>query len=264
MGRMPLLGVGPPSIVYDSDAQAFFVATGLISTAQKNAVNDLVLSLKSGSIWTKFLAIYPIIGGTASAHSYNLKAPAQYQITWVGGPTHTATGVDFDGATQYGRTGIVPSTDQTIQNISLHYYSRENVAAATTIEIGSMISTTQRVQILLRVAGDLFLSDQYNTTGGRLSVANANSSGLFSASRTSAASHSAFRNGASIGSNATSGGTLPTVEYYLGAQNNAGVAANFSSKECAFAAIGQGLTDAELANLYTVVNTYQTALGRNV
>jgi hypothetical protein len=38
----------------------------------------------------------------------------------------------------------------------------------------------------------------------------------------------------------------------------------FSTKESAFASIGDGLTDAEAANFYTAVQAYQTTLGRAV
>ena len=38
----------------------------------------------------------------------------------------------------------------------------------------------------------------------------------------------------------------------------------YSNRECAFASIGDGLTDTEASNFYTAVQTYQTALGRQV
>ena len=38
----------------------------------------------------------------------------------------------------------------------------------------------------------------------------------------------------------------------------------FSSKECAFASIGDGLTDTQASNFYTAVQAFQTTLSRNV
>jgi hypothetical protein len=58
---------------YDSDAAAFFTSTGITNTTQKDAVNTLVLELKAESLWTKFIAIYPLVGGSATTHKYNLK-----------------------------------------------------------------------------------------------------------------------------------------------------------------------------------------------
>ena len=53
-------------VSYDSDAQAFFTASGITDLTQKNAVNQLVLDLKSNSLWTKIKALYPIVGGNAN------------------------------------------------------------------------------------------------------------------------------------------------------------------------------------------------------
>ena len=62
-----------PKISFDADAQAFITAAAITDLNQQNAINTLVVSLKGYSIWTKFKAIYPIVGGTASQHKYNLK-----------------------------------------------------------------------------------------------------------------------------------------------------------------------------------------------
>ena len=50
---------------------------------------------------------------------------------------------------------------------------------------------------------------------------------------------------------------------YLGAAN-VGFPTWYSNKECAFSSIGDGLTDTDVSNLYTAVQTFQTSLSRNV
>jgi len=61
---------------------------------------------------------------------------------------------------------------------------------------------------------------------------------------------------------------LPQNKIYISALNlydgTSNSIVNYSNKQCAFASIGNGLTDTEAANFYTAVNTYQTTLGRNV
>ena len=48
----------------------------MINNAQiANAVNNLVLDLKKYGLWTKMKAIYPIVGGNAWSHKFNLKDP---------------------------------------------------------------------------------------------------------------------------------------------------------------------------------------------
>jgi hypothetical protein len=57
----------------------------------------------------------------------------------------------------------------------------------------------------------------------------------------------------------------PTFSSYLFAYNNRGLNAfNFTNRECAFAHIGVGLTAAECVTLNTIVDNYQTTLGRKV
>ena len=41
-------------------------------------------------------------------------------------------------------------------------------------------------------------------------------------------------------------------------------ASSYNNGEYAFSSIGDGLTDTEAANLYTLVQNYQVALSRNV
>lgn len=248
---------------YDVNAASFFTVAGITSVSQKQAVNTMVNSLKSGGLWTKFLALYPIVGGTATSHSYNLINTSQYQITWVNSPTQSSNGVDFDGATQYGKLGLAPSVALTTNSTALHYYSRENVAF-TSVDIGVMNSTTQRIQLILSTTGGLLLSDQYGTSNGRLSIAVADTRGMFTASRTSSSNHFVSRNGSSIGSNSTSEGTMPSYELYIGAQNNADSPTLFASRQCAFAAVSSGMSTTEAASFYTIVQAYQTSLGRQV
>jgi len=81
----------------DPDAQAFITAAAITDPTQQSAINQLVVDLKGYSIWTKFDALWPMVGGTATKHSYNLKNTAQYQIGWNGGVTHSNLGVQFGG-----------------------------------------------------------------------------------------------------------------------------------------------------------------------
>jgi hypothetical protein len=96
-------------ITYDTDAQAFFTAAGITDVVQKNAVNDLVLSLKADSLWSKMTAIYPFVGGSASTHAVNLKSPGTYDLTFYGGITHDSNGITGNGTTGYADTGLKPT-----------------------------------------------------------------------------------------------------------------------------------------------------------
>jgi hypothetical protein len=245
-------------------AGAFIAAAPITDATQQAALRTMVTSLKQAKLFYKHKALYPFVGGSATTHSFNLINTALYQMTWVNSPTHSANGVDFNGTSQYGRTGLIPSSVLTLNDTALHYYSRDNVAV-TTIDLGSVnAAVTNLFRLIIRTATDTILSDQYNGTDGRLSAANTDSRGLFTTSRISAASHEVYRNGASLGSNATAGGALPDVEFYIGAQNIGGAPSAFGQRQCAFCAIGEGLTPSEASTFYTIIQAYQTTLSRQV
>ena len=121
-----------PKISFDADAQAFITAAAITDSTQQNAINTLVLALKGYSIWTKFKAIYPIVGGTASQHKYNLKDPrdldAAFRLTFATGWTHSVNGMLPNGTTAFADTKLIPSTAifGSNQNIHLSYYSRNH------------------------------------------------------------------------------------------------------------------------------------------
>ncbi|MCH8157409.1 MAG: hypothetical protein IID18_06615, partial [Nitrospinae bacterium] len=90
----------------DSDAKKFLDAAGISDSTQRSVIDVLVKELKSKAVWEQLQAVYPIIGGDATKHSFNLINSDTFQITWVNSPTHSATGVDYNGSTQYGDTGF--------------------------------------------------------------------------------------------------------------------------------------------------------------
>ena len=114
---------------FDADALAFFsrvtTAGGSLSTTEKSAVNQLVLDLKSYSIWTKMKAIYPMVGASAAACAQNLKS-SSFTGTFNGGWTYASSGVTPNGTSGYMDTGLNSFTDFTQTSISYGIYYRTN------------------------------------------------------------------------------------------------------------------------------------------
>ena len=100
----------PSGAAFDADAQAFITAAVITDVTQQNAINTLVVDLKGYSIWTKFSAIYPIVGGTAAQHKFNLKNPldtdAAFRLVFSGGWTHSANGALPNGTNGYADTKV--------------------------------------------------------------------------------------------------------------------------------------------------------------
>ena len=252
------------SVTFETDAQAFITAASITDATQQGAVNQLVVDLKAASIWTKMKRIYPMVGGTADKHKYDLKSLSTG--TFNGGWVHSATGALPNDVNGYFDTDFNAST-LTANSTHLSFYSRTN-SGNNGSDIGAFLGSDYlRLSIAL---GGTCRSNQYNETNGRIDATAADRRGFFVATRPSNSSHKVFRNGSSIGSdtNSTSLGTLSNVNgtIYIGAAHwiNAASPDQYSDRECAFASIGDGLSDADVTAFNTAVATFQTTLSRNV
>lgn len=253
----------------DPDAQAFLTASAITDATITSAVNQLVLDTKGYGIWSKMKAIYPFVGGTASTHKWNLKDPqdtnAAFRLVFYGGITHSSNGVQGNGINNYADSFLIPSVQYSVNdNVHLSVYSRSNITE-NKVEIGCFNGTNSALQILLANSGVVptstrtFLNDLADSK-----FSDSDSRGFYIASRTGT-SVTMFEN-ATLKTTLTTPSpiTRPNVSIYVTAQNNAGGPNIPSSKQLAFATIGDALTNTEAANFYTAVNAFQVALSRNV
>ena len=247
---------------FDSDAQAFFTATGITDSTQKNAINQLVLDLKAASLWTKFTALYPFVGGTAATHKYNLKDPQDtdgaYRITFTGGWTHDANGVSGNGTNAYGDTHLAP-TALGLDSAHLSCWNRSNVDNVY-VDMGSTSNSSggDDFQLVTRLGGvNYSMLNAPNVVG----FASSDSSQLHVITRTSSTALAHYRNTTKTTITKTSV-TRNSLSIYISARNANGTAEYFDTKQKSFATIGSGLTDTDVSNLYTAITTFNTALGR--
>ena len=114
------------SFTYDAEAQKFIDSAGITDSAQRQAINTFVVQLKDSSLWSKFMAIYPMVGGTAATTKWNLKNPinsdAAYRLTFNGAPAFAATGVLFPTIADFADTHLSDSLLSYNDN-SISYYS---------------------------------------------------------------------------------------------------------------------------------------------
>ena len=253
--------------VSDSDAQAFVNAAVIEDQVQATAINTLVTDLKGYGIWSKMKAIYPFCGSTATQQKYNLKDPrdldAAFRLVFSGGITHSSTGVLWNGTNGYANSYLIPSSSLNQNSQSYSYYSRSNTAAGTKRDMGGVLTAdlTQDVGVLIRHTSNLF----YPIIGGNNypSVTNNDSRGLYIANRVNSTTIKGFKNNSLVVSGNQDSGLLSRA-IYIGARNKDNAPEQYTDRECAFASIGDGLTDTEAANLYTAVQAYQTSLNRQV
>jgi len=253
----------------DADANAFITATGITDLTIIGAICALVTSMKANGTWAKMTAIYPMVGGTATTHKFNLKNPldtdAAFRLSFVGGWTHSANGAQPNGTNGYANTFLNPSTTLTLLDTHLSFYSRTSAIGNIQRDIGIFIGGSVPSFSIGTNTGVL-VSDHYWFTTNRMSRSIPNAQGLMLTSRTSDTVHKSFRNGSQLGATdavSNAGKAMPNATFYIGASNNSAALA-FSNKQYAFATIGSGLSDAEVSALYTTVQSFQTTLSRNV
>ena len=251
----------------DPDAQAFLTAAGITDATITSAINTLVLDLKGYGVWTKMKAIYPMVGGVATSHQYNLKNTSTFTLTFFGGWTHSNTGATPNGTNGYALTGLAPDAHFNTTTFNhLSYYSRSNTAKTSEYVMGAYNGVGNNSLIIRRDTNlGFFVADYATSTSFRSASGSVTDGrGLFLGSQTGA-NAKLYRNGSVIYSNtgATLNAALPTNQIALGVLNYT-ILDTWTDKQCAFASIGDGLTDTEAANFYTAVQNMQIALSRNV
>jgi hypothetical protein len=263
---------------YSNEANTYLYSTQITGTTQVSAINTLINGLKANNLWTKMKAVYPFVtdktlqADMAAQMKFNLVNPqdtdAAFRLAFSGGWTYSTNGAQPNGTNGYANTYLVPSTALTLNSTHLSFYSRTNQAAGNIYEFGVSPDPSDLPLMLLsaRFTGDLIRSSQYDYNLTQIYTANADSTGYYSNTRTSVNSHKVYKNGALLATNTvTSIQALPyTQPMYMSAGNFQGTANRFSSKQVAFASIGTGLTDAEAALLYSLVQQFQTDLTRQV
>ena len=261
------LVINPYSFL-DTDAQAFITAAGITDNTQIYAVNNLTINLKGYGIWTKMKAIYPFCGGSASSHKFNLRNPvdtdAAFRLVFEGGWTHSSTGALPNGTNAYADTKLNNLSNFTQNSTHFSYYSRTN-SNGTEVEVGARVipgSIHEGGLLEIRTSGITYLG--VNQALGYSQFADTDSRAFYMANRTASNVYNGWRNSVKSVTGTTVSSTPVNLNTYIGSLNQNGSPLFYTTKECAFASIGDGLTDTEAANLYTAVQAYQTTLGRQV
>jgi hypothetical protein len=252
----------------DPDANAFISAAGITDPTQQSAIQTLVTDLKSASIWTEMIAIYPFVGGTASSHKYNLKDPrdldAAYRLDIPAGYTNDSNGITAND-TDLADTHFLPSS-----------YWSDNLSAAMGFYSLDWPSNQQNISMGADSTGTGFnmINEPYQAPGnkymGRAFIQLINPStqlstniGLTTISRTNNTNLQFYFNDESVASNTTAEGSTsrPTNNVAIG-----GLAGGSqrSDQNYAFAFISEGLDGTQMSNLYSAVQSYQTTLSRQV
>ena len=244
----------PPT--FDPDAQAFFTASGLTGATELNAVNQLVLDLKGFGIWTKMLAIYPFVGGTATTHKWNLKNPldtnAAFRLTFSGGWTHNSLGIKMNNTNTSANTFVTPNNGN---DRAISAYLTQRIAGTIHVVMGAW--NTGMLGIRASIIQDFFHNRQDFTSK---TITPTIIDPFLGNSRTSTNSWFA-QNDNNIFTNFTDTNPSVTRTLTIGTFNGTNWRGNH---QLGFVHISTSLTQSEMTDLRTAVINFQTTLGRQV
>jgi hypothetical protein len=247
----------------DIDAQAFFdrvtAAGGTLSATEQIAIDTLVKQMKLDGIWNKMKAIYPMVGASAAACAQNLKS-SSFTGTFNGGWTFSSTGAKPNGLNAYINTGLNVNNELLQNSTHLSYYSRTNIIS-NQVDMGLRSLSSSNTYLLFNFNNAGFSAINAAQTT-RTSPANP-TTGLLIGSRILSTEEKYYTNNVSQTLLLNSTGKA-SYNIYIGCYNNENIPLLFSSKECAIASIGDGLTDTESSDFYTAVQAFQTTLSRQV
>jgi hypothetical protein len=260
-------------LVTDADAFAFVEVAGISDPTQQTAVNTLVLGLKANNLWTKMVAIYPFIGGSAYAHKFNLKNTSLYQLSFAGGINHTSLGVVTTATNASAGTGIIMrsalSNISSSAHISMNFNT--NSSASYNVVIGNTPNWPAAAEFRqgITIAHGYFGNTSpavagFSSTVPSLPTRVGNGQGLWVASRVSDTVTGHRRS--SVQSFDTSATSATFSDFYSRATQiamfqdysyggTAGLIVNCAT-------VGDGLSQTDVDNLYTLLNTYNTTLSR--
>ena len=250
--------VTAPTSTYTTRTAAFAIATGITDTTILNALNTFDTGLISNSLDTKMVALYPVVGGDATKHSYNFINTSLHQLTFFGGYTHTTTGMSGNAVNAYANTSLNNSTLPQ-DDLSLNVYSRTNLAQNTAL-IGCFTGARE-TSIFPRYGAGQYL---YGLNGNEVGFLNSDSRGLFTVVRNSATAIKAYRNSTLVDSRTNNSTGAINENITISALNSGGSRYYFSSYEIAFVSISSKLSDSEVATFYNLVQAMQTTLSRQV
>lgn len=248
------------NIKLDADAELFITNAKINDAVEQAAINNLVIQLKKDSLWSKFKAIYPMVGGTSFSTKWNLKDPRDldvaYRITWNGAPVVKNTGVTCLTVNDWGDTHL-NDTSLSYINSSMSFYSgTQNQVAGYDMGCSNNIEPYN----IMAIYEDWNL-DVVNTWFNRYAASQYQpvvTTGLFTVSSVPNIV-SRYDNGVLIARY-----NFPIIGY---TQKSITIGKVFDDsrmglRECRLAAIGDGLTDATALKFYNAVKSFETSLSR--
>jgi hypothetical protein len=266
----------PPSPSGTTQANAYLSAvvaaggTGITPTVSA-ATRTLFTSLVSNGLYDKIITMYPYIGGVAASCLIEGKLQTAYNMTYNGGWTFNASGATPNGSSGWATNNMFANTGVTLNDNSMWTYIGTNPATiAYHGEIGTNDYNAPNHLFTIiggnNVAGDTGSFFDNASVNDRVLVSSTvipTALGFFGNNRTSSTNLNAWNKGVKLGTKSTANGSsLPADKFQFPVDG--ATALQYGVRRHQFDIIAKGFNDTEAAALSTIINTFQTSLGRNV
>jgi hypothetical protein len=252
--------------LYTARTTAFATATAIADTTILGALNTFDLGLISNGLDTKMKAVYPFVGSTATTQKFNFMdardLDVAFRIQFNGGWTHSSTGAKGNGTNTYMNTFLNQFNNFTDwKKSSIGIYSRTNESGLF-LE-GNYGFSDSNFALYPRLADGRLI---FQAGAPLASASVADSLGFLVGSSISGSDRRVYKNGVKLATNTETNtfGVLTGLNTYFGALNGSGTATYISNKDYALAFLGESLTDADQSALYTLTQTMQTSLSRQI
>lgn len=253
--------VQPSGPSYGTLTTAWITATGETDLTILGALNTLESDLTTYGLTSKMKALYPMVGGSSTKHSYNFMNTAQYQLTFSGGWSHSSTGALANKTNTYADTNVAASSIMTASSGCMGVYIRNNDSGGK--DIGAFSGPPDYENALYARYSDSKTYISYGNVA-YTSASETDSRGFFAVNRNSSTTTNGFKNGSQILTFSQTGNISTARIAIAAAFNNNTASGEYTGHEYALAFMSDGLTSTEHSNLYTAVQAFQTTLSRNV
>jgi hypothetical protein len=262
LGRAPLPGTDQANTYLS----AVVDAGGTVDSTMSAATITLFQSIWANDLNDGMLVMYPFIGGTASSHAVQGMSPGTNNLTFNGGWTHSVSGSTPNGTNAYANTAFNPNTNSllTLSGGTLYFYSGTDSGGFGGLAIGS--TDVSNSGFALYPASSTYQMGAFFWESDLAAVTtntNPNSLGGLSMSRIGTTNVEFYYRGSLLESVSRNSNAKPDQPIYLGALNQNGTANQYGPWRQQFTFIHTGLTTSKMSTIETIINTFQTTLGRN-
>jgi hypothetical protein len=248
----------PPSGTTEANAYLTAVVsaggTGVTSPISAATVT-LFTSLVSNGLYSKIIAMYPLLGGNAAGCKFNAVNPldtnAAYRLTYAGGMTFSSSGQTSNGVNGIGTTYINSTVAPTLRAMGTYSLNQDTIGAGDILEpagvsylVSSASGGSPRRSLFQFGGGSSAILDPTDGIGFYV--------GLFTGTTLGP---QLYKNGVLVATRAGFGSTAYGTSnlQFPSTTNNT----------TAFGIFTTELTTSQVSTLSTIVDTYLTSIGRN-